>query len=46
MNKVEKFKINKNGQDYLKKVKALAVVKQMLASKKKQVDMGLTLSKS
>lgn len=39
MNKVEKFKINKDGQDYLKKVKALAVVKQMFASKKKQLDM-------
>ena len=39
MNKVEKFRINENGKKYLKKVKALAIVKQMLSAKKKKTDM-------
>ena len=39
MKKVESFKITTDGAKYLKRVKALALIKGMLAKKKKQADM-------
>ena len=36
---VEKFRLNKKGKDYLKRVKAMYALRSLLAMKKKQNDL-------
>lgn len=39
MNKVEKYKLTKDGSQYLKRVKAIASVKKALEARKKKLDI-------